>query len=265
MTSTAALVEETIMKKRLRCDKHPVTEIESEVVAGHQIKSCPECEKERAQEEDKRRIKREEQEKFEKQKTINKALDNAMLAPRFRQKTLKDFQIDNEGQSKAVASIKWFIKEFPERMGLILIGRPGTGKNHLACACVRQLIEEGKTGLITTVSKVLRKIKDSWRAEGKSETEIMRSFLKPDILVIDEIGVQFGSDTERMYITEIINDRYEWEKPTILISNLTMKELSGLLGDRVIDRFREGGKVVVFDWESYRGMKQKNIKEVKNG
>ncbi|KAA6208087.1 ATP-binding protein, partial [Avibacterium paragallinarum] len=42
-------------------------------------------------------------------------------------------------------------------------------------------------------------------------------------------------------------------KPTILISNLSEDELSRYVGERIIDRMREGkGAVINFDWESYR-------------
>ena len=43
--------------------------------------------------------------------------------------------------------------------------------------------------------------------------------------------------------------------PTLLIGNLDLAEMSDLLGERIIDRYREGGKVLVFDWESHRGKK----------
>jgi len=51
--------------------------------------------------------------------------------------------------------------------------------------------------------------------------------------------------------------RYETFKPTILIGNVTMEEIEVLQGDRVIDRFKENGQVLVFNWESFRGNSSK--------
>ena len=49
---------------------------------------------------------------------------------------------------------------------------------------------------------------------------MVAGFIRPDLLILDEVGVQFGSETEKMILFEIINGRYEQLKPTIVISNL---------------------------------------------
>lgn len=103
------------------------------------------------------------------------------------------------------------------------------------------------------MSKVYWAIKESWRSSDKTETQVMRHFMEPDLLVVDEVGVQFGTETERMFLTEIINDRYNYMKPTILIGNLTLDEMKLAIGERALERFKEGGKVVAFNWSSHRG------------
>jgi DNA replication protein DnaC len=52
---------------------------------------------------------------------------------------------------------------------------------------------------------------------------------------------------------DVINRRYRDLHPTILLSNLDRDGLRAYLGERSFDRLREGGIVVPFDWESYRG------------
>lgn len=101
--------------------------------------------------------------------------------------------------------------------------------------------------------KLVRRVKDSWRNKEESEQTVIDSFVLPSLLVIDEIGVQFGSATEQLYLTEVINERYEKRRPTILISNLKLSQLTEVMGERVIDRFYDdGSKFLVFDWPSYR-------------
>ncbi|RLB23455.1 MAG: hypothetical protein DRG76_04215, partial [Deltaproteobacteria bacterium] len=87
-----------------------------------------------------------------------------------------------------------------------------------------------------------------------TESELLSRLQKLDLLVIDEIGVQFGTDTERMILFEILDSRYEDMMPTIVTTNIsTIADLEVLLGPRLIDRFFEGqSKLLLFDWESYR-------------
>jgi DNA replication protein DnaC len=80
--------------------------------------------------------------------------------------------------------------------------------------------------------------------------------------VIDEIGVQFGTESEQNHLFEVINNRMLEVKPTILVTNLllnspddSVKTLRNYLGERTYDRMREVGMSICFDWQSHRGMK----------
>ena len=136
-----------------------------------------------------------------------------------------------------------------------MCGRPGTGKNHLAMAIARYVIENHQSPVIfTTALKIAREYKSTWsKGSSRTEDEVIRYFTKPDLLIIDEVGVQFGSDAEKLIMFEIINTRYERMKPTILISNQTREELSAFIGERVLDRMSDGGGCTLsFTWDSYR-------------
>jgi DNA replication protein DnaC len=156
---------------------------------------------------------------------------------------------------KVFIECKAFAENFDSKSGknLLLIGSPGTGKNMLAAIICQELIKKAFTCSHTTAIKAVRRIKDSWRDKEEGEQEVIDSFIKPSLLVIDEVGVQFGSPTELLYLTEVINERYEKRRPTILISNLTIKQLEEIIGHRIMDRFYEdGSKFLVFNWQSYR-------------
>ncbi len=207
---------------------------------------CPKCAKEENLREEAARELRRKKESFDRR------LHNAMISPRFAQKTIENYNAESEGQKKALSLAKWFIENHKDISGMIFIGKTGAGKNHLACGIIHKIIEQGGTALITTAMKIIRTIKDSWRDHETKEGDIVDLYTQPGLLVIDEIGVQFGSDTEKLYISEIINDRYEAMRPTLLLGNIKLRELTEQLGDRPVDRFREGGKIVQFDWDSYR-------------
>ncbi len=137
--------------------------------------------------------------------------------------------------------------------GLIMIGMIGAGKTHIACAVLSEFLRKGHTGKFLTAFQALRLIKECWAPKAeRTENETIRSLTSPNLLILDEVGVQQGSDTEHLYLNEIVNERYNSRRPTILLTNLTMTHFTKLLGDRVVDRFREGGHVLAFDWESQR-------------
>jgi len=116
---------------------------------------------------------------------------------------------------------------------------------------------QGFTSLHTTALKLVRNIKESWgKNSGLSEQEAINKFLIPDLLVIDEIGVQFGSNTEKLFLTEVISERHENMRPTILLSNLNLQDIETYLGTRAIDRFHEGkSSILQFTWDSWRRRK----------
>ena len=137
----------------------------------------------------------------------------------------------------------------------MLCGKPGTGKNHLACAIANAVMENHEADvLLTTAMRITRKVKSTWdRNTELREEDVIREYCRRDLLIIDEVGVQFGTEAEKIILFEIINERYEQMLPTTLMSNLTEEELEKYIGERVLDRLRDGkGAVVKFDWESYR-------------
>ena len=119
---------------------------------------------------------------------------------------------------------------------------------------MESLARAGRFGLYSTTSGLMRKVKETWDApHTPPERVIIGNLASLPLLVIDDVGVQFGSDAEKVLLTEILNLRYGNLKPTILVANATLPELTEILGERVIDRFRDGGRVFVFDWPSHRG------------
>jgi DNA replication protein DnaC len=102
---------------------------------------------------------------------------------------------------------------------------------------------------------LIRKLRSCWdRAAPRKEADVLSDLCKLDVLVLDEVGVQFGRDSEIVQLTEVLDLRYRDIKPTLLISNVPYRDLGQFVGERIVDRIREnGGKVLIFDWESRRG------------
>ncbi len=171
--------------------------------------------------------------------------DGCGIPKRYQSCTFENY-IDHPGSHKSTVEGKLH--------DTIFVGNVGTGKTHLACAKVMQVIEKGFRAEYIEMVKLIRKIKQSWNSRHTSEGDII-SMYGQDIpfLVIDEVGVQYGSETEVQFLTEIINDRYNNNLKTFIITNMDLVELQEMIGDRVIDRFKESKRILISEWGSYRG------------
>jgi len=194
-----------------------------------------------------------------KQSQIDRMIGDLQLPERFAGATLENYQPVNEDAARCLKLCKAYAAKWPERLkqggGLVMCGKPGTGKNHLALAIAKHVINEHQnSALFTTALRIARLFKSTWSKNSeRTEAEVIRIYTDPELLIIDEVGVQFGSESEKLILFEIINTRYERMMPTILISNLPKDELAAFIGERVIDRMNDGGGcTLAFTWESYR-------------
>lgn len=182
------------------------------------------------------------------------------IPERFHDRTLDTFVATTDKQRRALFAAKVYAGEFDRMLrkgcSMLFVGKPGTGKTHLACGIgLHVMREQNRTVLFTTVMRAIRRVKDSWSRDSReTESQAIETLVAPDLLILDEVGVQFGSDFERNILFDVLNERYEKRRPSILMSNLPVADVTAYLGERVIDRIREdGGERIVFDWESYRG------------
>lgn len=216
---------------------------------------CPTCSAElRAEDERQQR----EKEQRDKQRRMDGLFNRSGIPARFADRTLASYKATDAGQKRALEISLRFANGFTKGHGasMVFCGKPGTGKTHLACGIGRVLTESMHSVLFLTVLSAIRHIKETYRASStRSESDAINDLLSPDLLILDEVGVQLGSEHEKMLMFEVINERYQECKSTILISNLNADELTVFMGDRVMDRFRESGAVVAFDWTSHRGQK----------
>lgn len=238
------------------CEKHGYTEPEQMkfgTITGY--KMCQTCLSEIEKKEREDKAKAEEAERI---RAASRAISELAIGSRYKGITFDEYEEVNDRAARIKLFCKRYTETFTDRLkegdSILMLGACGTGKNMLAAIICQEVIRQGYSAVHTSVVKMIRRVKESWRKDtDETESKAIKFFSEPSLLVVDEVGVQFGSETERMYLTEIINDRYEARKPTILISNLSLAELEGVVGQRVVDRFYEGkGGVLVFDWSSYR-------------
>jgi DNA replication protein DnaC len=220
------------------------------------MSSCPACSAERRDEE---RAKQAKYDAIDRQMKITGLLRAAGIPARFAGRTFGNYAATEQGQKFALNVCRAFVEAWPDRLkdgaSLVLTGGPGTGKTHLACAVANAVMEKHLAAVaFGTVATMLRQIKDTYRKDStRSEQDAINDLVRPDLLVLDEVGVQVGSEHEKLLMFEVLNARYQECRPTILISNLSADELETFLGQRVMDRYRECGAVIGFNWQSHRG------------
>lgn len=172
---------------------------------------------------------------------------------------LKPYVATNAGQKHALTVATAYVADFNEHAysgrNLLFIGKPGCGKTHLAVAIGMALLHGGATVRYTTAYDMVRRFTDTWgRRGGETESSILADLANADLLIIDEAGAQSGSDVELRTIFNVIDARYREGFPTLMLSNLSVKQLTPYVGERVIDRLRDkGSELVAFDWASHRG------------
>jgi DNA replication protein DnaC len=140
------------------------------------------------------------------------------------------------------------------KANIALLGPPGVGKTHIAVALAVAACRAGFTVYFTSLDDMVRHLTAA-DAIGRL-TRKLHTYLRPNVLVIDEVGYQPLERTQANLVFQVISKRYE-KGSTLLTSNKSFGEWGQVFGDEVLatailDRLLHHCDVVAINGPSYR-------------
>ncbi len=193
---------------------------------------------------------------------------------RFADRTLDSYQPASPSQVLALAAARRLVEGTIRN--LVLVGRTGVGKTHVAVGVVRALVERDylapddaeriyvDTGRwpeqrvlprwlnVADAIAALRSEMDAPVDDRDAAEAVRRARTHPALLVLDDLGRERTSDWTGEIVYGLLNGRYEALRPTLVTSNLTPAELAVSPYWPVVSRLAEDGELVLVEGPDHR-------------
>ena len=137
---------------------------------------------------------------------------------------------------------------------VLFLGPPGVGKSFLAQAIGQQAIKSGFMVLYRSIFDLARDFLEEQLPQQQDKT--LYRYLKPDLLIIDDMGMKQLPRRSGEYLLEIILRRHE-NRSTMMTSNRPLEDWGKLIGDApaataILDRFLQHAQIISITGRSYR-------------
>ena len=142
-----------------------------------------------------------------------------------------------------------------EGRSLILSGKPGRGKTHLAVAIAYRAIQNGFDALFVSAAALIDELSAASR-DGRL-VEVLNRYVQPNVLVVDEVGyLAYGTDAANM-LFHVVHERHRRMRSMIFTTNKALSAWGRVLHDddlaqAIVDRVLERGRLLRLDGPSMR-------------
>ncbi len=154
-----------------------------------------------------------------------------------------DIKLNNTDQTprKRMSLILNFCRKYAYEFSknspsLLMTGSTGLGKTHLSLAVAREVISKGYGVIYGSTQNIVSKMEKEKFQNFRDENESERHFIDCDLLIIDDLGTEYSTAFSNAAIYNVINSRIMMSKPTIISTNLSMRELEKNYTQRMVSR-----------------------------
>lgn len=215
---------------------------------GFPFPVCPVCDEEQQQEVRKRdqQIRRESE------------WEQCGIAREFFGATVAGFVVQSKSQRAARDAVKELCKGKINKV--VLLGKNGVGKTHLACAAVKHL-----GGRIITAFELGLKIRATYtKSSSKSELDVLDALVRLPFLALDELGRSKNSEAMKDWLSYVLGKRHSASKPFMICTNAHLAAdcpaggcdgcFENLVGSDVLSRLQQDSRIVSLadtgDWRA---------------
>ena len=142
---------------------------------------------------------------------------------------------------------------------IIMMGKTGLGKTHLSLSVAKTVIsnEKANFGVVYAPAQKLVSNLEREHFSGSGSDALLRKYTDCDLLIIDDLGAEFPSSFTTSAIGNLINERLYENRPTIISTNLTGKELADRYTERTASRILGEYRKLYFVGEDIRFLKNR--------
>ncbi|MBQ8965346.1 ATP-binding protein [Ruminococcus sp.] len=146
---------------------------------------------------------------------------------------------DGESPRSKMTKVFQFCKSYTYQFNeyspsMIFYGRTGLGKTFLSSCMAKELIAQGRNVVYGSATNLLHRIEEERFRKAEGDTTAI--LLGAELLILDDLGAEFKTTFTESVIYEIINERLNNRKPTIISSNLSSNELYQKYNERIVSR-----------------------------
>lgn len=200
----------------------------------------------------------------EKQRRIDKIRSTSLLGDKYKEVSFENTETEHSLEYKKIYDrckkyCEVSSKVLDRGIGIYLFGDKGTGKSRLTACMANELMSKYYTVLYTNFSEISKYIRSTFNKPNETEYDFLERLTNIDFLFIDDFGTELVTKNDKDVwlqekVFEVVNKRYNNNKPIIFTSNYSLRQLieERGLADKTVDRINEICEVMKLNGVSYR-------------